>query len=79
MNLTLKNIPEGVCKTLKQSAAKHGRSLNAEAIRVLAEAAEEERRRDFIASSREDLNRFRASLPKLSSSVPLIRQDRRSH
>ncbi len=78
MNLTLKNIPEDVCKGLKRSAAKRGRSLNAEAIRVLAAAVEEERKRDFIASSFDDLMRFRKTLPRLSSSVPLIREDRRT-
>jgi len=79
VNLTIKNLPEDVCKALKQSAAKQGRSLNAEAIRVLSNAAEEARRRDFIASSHAQLRRLRATLPKLSSSVPFIREDRRRH
>jgi plasmid stability protein len=77
VNLTLKNLPDDVCDVLKRSAAKQGRSLNAEAIRVLSEAAEDERRREFIASSHGDLRKFRATLPRLSSSVPLIREDRR--
>ena len=77
MNLTLKSIPDEVCEVLKRSAAGSGRSLNSEAIRLLAEGAEEAKRREFIAASHDPLRRFRATLPKLSSSVPLIREDRR--
>jgi plasmid stability protein len=76
VNLTIKNIPEQVHKELKNLAAAKGRSLNTEVIGILsAEAAEQERRRQMRAS-RKDLERFVAGLPKLSSSAPLIREDR---
>jgi plasmid stability protein len=77
VNLTIKNIPEDVCEALKRGAGDRGRSLNAEVIRVLSAAAEEEKRREFIAASHDELRRFKSTLPKLSSSVPLIRADRR--
>jgi plasmid stability protein len=38
MNLTIKNIPEDVYKILKRTAAERGRSLNAEALKALADA-----------------------------------------
>ena len=79
MNATIKNIPDEVYKVLKSSAAARGRSLNAEVIHVLTEAAEEAERRRHMRESRVGLERFVARLPKLPSSVPLIRQDREGH
>ena len=76
MNLTLKNIPEDVYESLKQEASARGRSLNKEAILALAAKAEEVDRRRAMRSTRKDLEKFVASLPKMSSSVPLIRADR---
>ena len=57
--------------------AKRGRlSLNAESIQsVEMEAAQAERRRR-LGDVREELERFRASLPPLDDSAPLIRRDR---
>ncbi len=77
MNLTIKNVPDLVYKRLKQEAALRGRSLNSEAILALAAAAGEVERRERIASSWDEIERFVAALPKLTSSVPLIREDRR--
>jgi plasmid stability protein len=77
MNLTIKNIPEDVYKILKRTAAERGRSLNAEALKALADAAEEAERRRRMRESRADLERFVATLPKLRrSSAHLIREDR---
>ena len=46
MNITLKNVPDKVYRTVKQAAKEQGRSLNAQIIRTLeAEAAELERRK----------------------------------
>jgi plasmid stability protein len=77
VNLTLKNIPDDIYQGLKSAASDRGRSLNAEAIRLLAEAVALASRRKRIANSMDELRRFKATLPKLSSSVPLIREDRR--
>lgn len=77
VNLTIKNIPDDVYKSLKRSAAERGRSLNAEAIQALTEAAQEAERHKRMRDSRADLERLVASLPKLRrSSAYLIREDR---
>ena len=79
MNLTIKNIPDDVYRTFKLEAADQGRSLNAELIQALTRSANEIERRRKMRESRPALERFVASLPKLPSSVPLIREDRRRH
>jgi plasmid stability protein len=77
MNLTIKNIPENVYREFKQAAAAQGRSLNAQLIQALSgEAAEMERRRQ-MKSSRKELERFVASLPKMKTeSWRLLRRER---
>lgn len=76
MNITLKNVPEPVYRAMKRQAKRNRRSLNAEIIRALeTEAAEAERLRRLRDLGAE-LERFRASLPPLDDSAPLIRQDR---
>ena len=76
MNLTIKNIPEKVYKTLKQEAADRGRSLNAEAILALTNSAEMTERRSEMKKSWPELQRFVASLPKMSDSTRIIRAER---
>ena len=76
MNITVKNVPQSVYRVIKREAKKNRRSLNAEIIQTLeAEAAEAERRRS-LSGLRKELERFRAALPPLDDSAPLIRQDR---
>jgi hypothetical protein len=79
MNLTIKNIPDRIYRTLKREASEKRRSLNAQVILSLARSAEEAERRTQMRESWGDLERFVASLPKMSCSVPLIREDRRRH
>lgn len=76
VNLTIKNVPNDIYEQLKQAAFKHGRSLNAEVIRVLAAEVAEAERRQQMRDSRKEVERFVASLPRMSSSAPLIREDR---
>jgi plasmid stability protein len=76
MNLTLKNVPDDVCHKLKKSAAEHRRSLNAEIVTVLTREAEEHDRRQKRKAWRTELKRFADSLPEMSSSVSLLREDR---
>jgi plasmid stability protein len=76
MNLTIKNLPGNVHKTLKREATRHGRSLNAEAIQALTKTAEEAARRQKMQTSFAALDRFVDSLPKMPSSVSLIRAER---
>jgi hypothetical protein len=76
MNITLKNVPDKVYRTVKRAAKEQGRSLNAQIIRALeAEAAEFERRKR-VASWRKELDRFAATLPPMDDSALLIRQER---
>ncbi len=76
MNITVKNVPQPVYRVIKREAKKNRRSLNAEIIQALeTEAAEAERRRG-LSQLRKELERFRASLPPLDDSAPLIRRDR---
>ena len=79
MNLTIKNVPKDVYEALKREAAEQGRSLNAEAIQALSMVTDEIERRRKMRETRPTLERFVASLPKMPSSVPLIRADRKRH
>ena len=76
MNITVKNIPESVYRTIKREAKENRRSLNAEIIEALASEAAEVERRRRLSRLRKDLARFRASLQPLDDSAPLIRRDR---
>jgi len=58
VNLTIKNIPEKVCASLKRTASDNHRSLNSEVVRLLEEAAEEAERRRRIVSGRKELEEF---------------------
>jgi hypothetical protein len=77
MNITLKNVPDGVYRTIRSTAERAGRSLNSQIIRVLTEEAEVERRRKRARDSRAELEAFVATLPALDDSTLLIRADRR--
>jgi hypothetical protein len=76
MDITVKNIPDPVYRTIKREAKNNRRSLNSEIIRALeTEAAEAERRRQ-LRNLRKEMDRFAASLASLDESAPLIRADR---
>ncbi len=76
MNLSIKNVPEDIYRQVKQAAAEQGRSLNAQIVQILAAEAAEVNRRRRMRESRKKLERFVASLPKMSGSERLIRKDR---
>ena len=81
MNLTIKQIPSKLYNHLEATAAKHGRSLNAEVIQILsgqilsADLAEAPRR-ERMRNTRKELEAFVARLPKTTRSVQLLREDR---
>ena len=76
MNITVKNIPEPVYRTIKREAKRNRRSINAQIIDALeTEAAEAERRRN-LGNLRKQLDAFRASLPPMDDSTPIIRRER---
>jgi hypothetical protein len=79
MNITLKNVPDKVYRTVKRAAKEQGRSLNAQIILALeAEAAEFERRKR-AAKWRKEVERFRKSLQPMDDSTALLRQERQGH
>ena len=76
MNLSIKDVPEDIYEEVKRAAAEQGRSLNAQIVQILAAGAAEASRRRRMRESRKKLERFVASLPKMSGSERLIRKDR---
>ena len=76
MNVTLKNVPEPVYKTMKQEAKRNRRSLNAELIRAIEEKAAEAERRNNLKHLMTKVERFVSGLPPLPDSTPLIRAER---
>jgi plasmid stability protein len=76
MNLTIRNVPDDVHRQLVRSAEQQGRSLNAQIVHILTRDAAELKHRRPMRASRKQLERFVASLPKMSNSAKLIREDR---
>lgn len=77
-SLTIKNIPEPLHQALKKLAEEKGRSLNAQILDELAMSVAEADRRRLMRSRRAEFRAFVGSLPKMDSSVELIREDRDS-
>ena len=76
--LHIRNVPLDVVETLRQRAELHGRSLNAEVLRILTASAERERRDTPITNRLEELAR-RVNLPAdAPTPEELIREDRDS-
>ena len=76
MNITVRNVPQSVYRVIKREAKKNGRSLDDEIIQILVAVAAEAEHRRRLSGLRKVLERFRAALPPLDDSAPLIRQDR---
>jgi hypothetical protein len=76
--LNIRNVPDPVVTRLKQRAERNGRSLNAEIVAVLEDAASAR----TVAEVLDELDDF-ARLHPLSPGAPmpeeLIREDRDSH
>ncbi len=77
-NMTIKNVPAAVYRELKAAAARQGRSLNSHVIRLLADSAEESARRRRMRETWEEYRKFVETLPPMSDSAELIREDRDS-
>ena len=75
-NLSIKNLPDGVCRELKRAAQAQGRSLNTYIVCLLQLSVEERSRRKMMRNRRGQFRKFLASLPRLGDSAPLIRGDR---
>ena len=76
--LHIRNVPVEVIETLRRRAELNGRSLNAEALRVLAESAHRERRETPITKRLEAIARRVNLPPDAPRPEDLIRQDRDS-
>jgi len=76
--LHIRNVPVEVIETLRRRAELQGRSLNAEALRVLAESAEREQRETPITKRLEAIARRVNLPPDAPKPEELIRQDRDS-
>jgi plasmid stability protein len=81
-NLTVRNIPTKLYKSLQRVAKLNGRSLNAEILALLADEDAWNRRRWEVAEAIPELAHARAKLaktyPNLPDSVSAIREDRDS-
>lgn len=75
-NMTIKQIPEDVHEALRRDARHEGKSVNAYVIGLLRQAVEERRRRAVLRDRRDDFRRFMATLPGMSDSTELLREDR---
>jgi plasmid stability protein len=75
-NLTIKNVPEPLHRALKKLAEEEGRSLNAHVICQLELGVAETNRRRRMRSQRGQFRALVDSLPAMSNSVELIREDR---
>jgi len=76
MNVTIKDLPAATHAALKEAAKARGKSLNSYVISVLAENVEDEERRRGMRERWVEYQKFLATLPPLSDSTPLIREDR---
>jgi plasmid stability protein len=74
--LHIRNVPVEVIETLRQRAELHGRSLNAEVLRVLVSSAERVRRDTPITKRLEEIARRVDLPPDAPTPEELIRQDR---
>lgn len=76
MNVAIKGIPVPVYRSLKRDAQREGRSFNIQVIHVLRTHVEDAQKFKRMRESQDELERFVASLPPMSDSTPLIREDR---
>ena len=75
-NLSIKDLPDQVHKELKKAAEARGQSLNGYIVHVLKLDAEERARRARMRKNKDEFRKFVKSLPYMSDSTELIREDR---
>jgi hypothetical protein len=75
-NLTIKDLSDHAHQELKNAAREQGRSLNSYLVSLLESSADERQRRKLMRQDRDEFRRFVDSLPPVSDSTPLIREDR---
>ena len=77
MNLKLKGVPADVARELKAEAKLRKVSLNDYLLEVCQQYADDAETHRRMSESRAALNHRIAKTPRLPSSVPLIRKDRK--
>jgi hypothetical protein len=75
-NLTIQDVPLSVHDGLRRLARAQGKSLNAYILSVLEDDVSERARRRRMRETRVEFERFLATLPRMSDSTELIREDR---
>ncbi|MDR3675530.1 MAG: hypothetical protein P4N24_08570 [Acidobacteriota bacterium] len=79
-NITVRNIPEAEYSVLRRDAKRHGRSLNAELLAMLADKKEIARRRAGAVRAMKRIDvlwkRIGHKYPNQPDSTALIREDR---
>jgi plasmid stability protein len=79
-NLTVRNIPEADYSLLRREAKRHGRSLNAELLAMLADKKDAARRRGGAVRAMQRIDKLWKDIgqkyPHHPDSVDLIREDR---
>jgi plasmid stability protein len=76
--LHIRGVPDDVVELLRQRAKRNGRSLNAEALRVLTESAERERKATPITDRLAEIARRINLPPDAPRPEDFIRMDRDS-
>jgi len=74
-DVLVRGVPDPIIQRIKARADRHGRSLQQELLRVLAEAADE-LDEHFLQGAREHRARYVAENRTFSDSTELIREDR---
>jgi plasmid stability protein len=76
-NLTIKGLPDRLHEELKIAAEAEGRSLNGYITTILEASTHRSDRRRLMREQRDEFRRFVSALPRMKSSVSLLREDRR--
>ena len=76
-DILVRDVPQDLLDSLKERAARHGRSLQREVMLILEGSLKEEaRRRNALAAADEIRNRLAASGRTFGDSVEDLREDR---
>ena len=78
-DLNIKRVPDSLHKSLKKAAKAQGRSLNQYVIHLLELDHDERARRERMKKGWKEFRQFVETLPHMSDSAALIREDRDSN
>jgi hypothetical protein len=75
-SIAIRGLPDDIHRELKKAARLQGKSLNDHVVTLLKAGVGESRRRRAMRERWPEFQKFIRSLPPVSDSTPLIRQDR---